>query len=51
VIQGFSLQLDPTKLAGIFFSRQGKKYVDKAAANDVLNSAEKQDLKESPFVK
>jgi hypothetical protein len=48
---GFGLHLDPTKLAGIKFSRRGKKYVDEAAAIDVLNNAEKEDLKESPFVK
>jgi hypothetical protein len=48
---GFGLQLDPTKLAKINFSRLGKKYVDEAAAINVLNNAEKQDLKESPFVK
>jgi hypothetical protein len=39
------------KLAKINVLRRGKKYVDKAAAIDVLNNAEKQDLTESPFVK
>jgi hypothetical protein len=48
---GFGLHLDSMKLAKIQFSRRGKKCVDEAAAIDVLNNAEKQDLKESPFVK
>jgi hypothetical protein len=35
---GFGLQLDPTKLAKINVSRRGKKYVDAAAAINVLNN-------------
>jgi hypothetical protein len=48
---GFGLQLDSTKLAEINYARRGKKYTDEAAARDVLNCTEKQELKESPFVK
>jgi hypothetical protein len=48
---GFGLELDSMKSAEIIVSRRGKKYVDEAAAIDVLNNVEKQDLKESPFVK
>jgi hypothetical protein len=49
---GFWLQLDSMKLAKIIsVSRRGKKYVDEAAAINVLNNVEKQDMKESLFVK
>jgi hypothetical protein len=41
---GFGLHLDSMNSAKINFSRQGKKYVDEAAAMiNVLNNAEKQD--------
>jgi hypothetical protein len=48
---GFGLKLDSTKLAERNYARQGKKYTNETAARDVLNCTEKQDLKESPFVK
>jgi hypothetical protein len=48
---GFGLKLDSTKLAEINYARRGKKYTNEAAATDVLNCTEKQDLKESPFIK
>jgi hypothetical protein len=48
---GFGFQLDSIKLAKINYSRRGKKYTNEAAATDVLNCTEKQELKESPFIK
>jgi hypothetical protein len=56
-VDGYSLQNAYVKLSRVSqlmyinYSRRGKKYTNEAAATDVLNCTEKQELKKSPFVK
>jgi hypothetical protein len=49
---GFGLRISPRQLEEINFSlQQGKRYKDEGAAMEVFGTSEKQELKESPFIK
>ena len=48
---GFGLPVKEEQLARINAYRQGKQYIDKAAALEMYKSVEKQPLTESPFVR
>jgi hypothetical protein len=49
---GFDLRISPQQLEDINFSRQrGKRYKDEGVAMEVFGTLEKQELKESPFIK